>query len=308
MRYWRHYPKFLQTILLMLMIFTMTSFSLVIANFGVTKIFGQTIGGISGLNANSSQQIIAAAQFFQAITSLFTFFISAMLFAYLCHPQPFSYLGLRKIRNAKLIVLTVLLMLAVVPVFSQIGAWIQELDFGKGARASFEEQQAKMQVLMKGTSIKDLVLYLFLFALLPAFGEEMLFRGVVMRFAYNSGQNIHFAILFSAAIFGLAHGNVYHFLPIMLAGVLLGYLYYLSGSLWLSILGHFLNNALAVIFVFMGNNKIVSEQVSQAEGLPWFVLIAALLIFIFAFFLLRKNATPLASDWNDDFKGEAQTQ
>lgn len=308
MRYWRHYPKFLQTILLMLMIFTMTSFALVLANFCVTKFFGQTIEGIAGITSNSSPKLIAAAQFLQGVSSLFTFLISALLFAYLCHPQPLSYLGLKKIKNVKLLVLTAIITLAVVPLFSQIGAWMQTLDFGKGAKALFESQQAKMQALMQGSSVSDLILYLFLFALLPAFGEEFLFRGIVMRFAYNTSQNIHFAIIFAASIFGLAHGNVYHFLPIMLAGVLLGYLYYLSSSLWLSILGHFLNNALAVVLVFIGNNKIISEQVSKAENLPWYVLISALLIFTVAFFLLRQNATPLAPDWNDDFKGESQTQ
>lgn len=304
MRYWRHYPKFLQTILLMLLIFTLASFSFLIANFGITKIYGLTMEAISGVNSNSSSRLIEATQFLQAVTSLFTFLFSALLFAYLCHPKPTEYLGLKKVQNTRFLVLVFPLMVFAVPVFAQIGEWMQQIDFGAGAKSSFEEQQKMMKALMGGISVGNLFLYLLIFAALPALGEEFLFRGIVMRFAYNNAQNIHFAILFSAAIFGLAHGTVYNFLPIMLAGVLLGYIYFYSGSLWLSILAHFLNNALAIVLLFLSNKGIISKEIGEAEGLPWYLMLFALAALLLIFSLLRKNATPLPSDWNDDFKGE----
>ena len=104
MRYWRHYPKFLQTILLMLLIFTLASFSFVIANFGINKIYGVTMEAIGGVGPNSSSRLIAATQFLQGITSLFTFLLSALLFAYLCHPKPTEYLGLQKVRDARFLI------------------------------------------------------------------------------------------------------------------------------------------------------------------------------------------------------------
>lgn len=304
MRYWRHYPKFLQTILLMLMIFTLTSFSLVLANFGVTKIFGEQMDKISSL-ANNNQ--INATHFVQTVTGIFRFLFCALLFAYLSHPNPLNYLGLRKFQNNKFPLIILPLMISGAFLFAQIGEWMQLIDFGKVARASFEGQQKMLKTLMQGTEISDLMLYLFLFAILPAIGEELLFRGIIMRFAYGSTQNIHFAILFSAAIFSLAHGSVYQFLPIMLAGILLGYLYYLSSSLWSGIIAHFLNNSIGVLLMFLSNKGLVSENISDATALPWYVLVISTLIFLLAFYFLRKNATPLPPDWNDDFKGEKQT-
>lgn len=304
MRYWRHYPKFLQTILLMLMIYTLTSFSYVLANFGVNKIYGESMDKLSSL---ATLNLIHAAQFVQGLTSLFTFMLSALLFAYLTHPSPAEYLGLRKFRNINFVFLVIPLMIAAVFVFAQIGDWMQHIDFGKGAKASFEEQQRMMKTMMQGNSRADLILYLLLFALLPALGEELLFRGVVMKFAYNNGQNIHFAILFSAAIFGLAHGSVYNFLPIMLAGVLLGYLYYLSGSIWTSIIAHFLNNAIGVYLLFLGNKGILSKELSEATSIPWYWILLASVLIVFILFLLRKIASPLPIDWNDDFKEERLT-
>lgn len=304
MRYWRHYPKFLQTILLMLMIFTLTSFSYVLANFGVTKIFGEQMDKISSL-ANNNQ--INATHFVQAVTGIFRFLLCALLFAYLSHPNPLNYLGLRKFQNNKFPLIILPLMISGAFLFAQIGEWMQLIDFGKAARASFEEQQKMLKTLMQGKEISDLMVYLFLFAILPAIGEELLFRGVIMRFAYGSTQNIHFAVLFSAAIFSLAHGSIYQFLPIMLAGILLGYLYYLSSSLWSSVIAHFLNNSIGVILMFLSNKGLVSPKISDATALPWYILVISAILFLLSFYLLRKNATPLPLDWNDDFKGERQT-
>lgn len=301
MRYLRHYPRFLQTILLMLLIFTLSSFSFIVANFGVTKFFGLEMGRLEGLeNAN----VVHAMQWVQGVTSLFTYLLSALLFAYLCHPRPAAYLGLRRPGSGQMLLLAVGLIMAAVPLLAQLGAWMQLLDFGKGVRASFEEQQRMMKALMAGTTFGDLALYLLLFAVLPAVGEELLFRGVVMRFAYHNSKNIHFAVLFSAGIFGLAHGSVYHFVPIMLAGVMLGYIYYLSGSLWLSMLAHFTNNALAVLGLFAANRKAISPALAEAEGLPWYVLLISVGVLAAVAWAIKQNATPLPTDWSDDFRGE----
>jgi membrane protease YdiL (CAAX protease family) len=302
MRYLRHYPKFLQTILLMLLIFTLASFSFLLAHVGVTKIFGEQLDSISSLGTIN---IIHAAQFVQALTSLFTFMLSALLFAYLTHPNPGEYLGLRKPTNYTFTFLVIISILLAVPIFAQIGEWMKLIDFGAGARSSFAEQEKMVKVMMGGTGLSDLFLYLLLFAALPAVGEELLFRGVVMRFAFNSGQNIHFAILFSAAIFSLAHGSVYNFLPIMLAGVLLGYIYYLGSSLWVCIIAHFINNSIAVILLFLGNRKIIPMETVEHSTLPWFGLILILALLFWVFKLMIKNSSPLPQDWNDDFKEEA---
>jgi len=307
MRYWRHYPKFLQVILLMLMIFTLSSFSGVIAHLGLKGIFGLSMSDISDINARSSGKAIAAAQFVQGILSLFTFLLSALLFAHLTHPAAWQYLGMRKPGMGIQIIIVALMLVSFMPFVNQIGTWMQKINFGEGNKLSFQKNQEMMQALMRGTSNTDLFKHLFLFALLPAIGEELLFRGIIMRFSYSNSKNIHFAILISAAIFGIAHGSAYNFFPIMLMGILLGYIYYLSGSIWLSMLAHFINNALAALGLFLFNKSIVSDEVAKAENFPWYVLIISVALFIFLFSLLRKNATPLSADWSDDYKGEQQT-
>lgn len=304
MRYWRHYPRFMQVLLLMLMIFTLASFSTVIAHFTLRSLFGLSAEALQNVGKDSSSRVISATQYVQGLLSLFTFLLSALLFAYLTHPKPASYLGLRRPGRAVQVPLVLLLLLAAMPLVNQLGYWMQQIDFGSGAKASYERGQEAIHAMMKGSSVQDLLVHLLLFAALPALGEEFLFRGVIMRLSYNNSKNIHFAILVSAAIFGIAHGSVYNYLPIMLMGILLGYIYYLSGSIWLSVLAHFLNNGLAAVGLFLVNKGVVSAETGEAEQFSWYVLLICALAFGFLFALLRKQATPLPADWSDDFKGE----
>lgn len=304
MRYWRHYPKFMQVLLLMLMIFTLASFSTVIAHFTLPSFFGLSAAALQDIGMESSRRVISATQYVQGLLSLFTFLFSALLFAYLTHPKPAAYLGLRRPGRTVQVPLAIVLMLAAIPLVNQLGYWIQQIDFGSGVKASYERGQEVIHAMMKGSSVQDLLIHLLLFAALPALGEEFLFRGVIMRLSYSNSRNIHFAILVSAAIFGIAHGSVYNYLPIMLMGVLLGYIYYLSGSIWLSVLAHFLNNSLGAIGLFLVNKGVVSAATGDAEQFSWYVLLICAIVFGALSVLLRKQATPLPADWSDDFKGE----
>jgi uncharacterized protein len=195
----------------MLMIFTLASFSTVIGSTAIRPLYGVELKDIAGLYSGSSKAVVAATQLLQGLSSLFTFLLSALLFAYLTHPQPMEYLGLRKPRNPSLLLLILLLFVAFVPLANQLSSWIQQVDLGKGARMQYARNEMMTRTLMRGTAPSDLALHLLLFALLPALGEEMLFRGVIMRFSYHNSRNIHFAVLFSSAIFALAHGSAYNF-------------------------------------------------------------------------------------------------
>jgi len=94
---------------------------------------------------------------------------------------------------------------------------------------------------------------LVMIAVLPAIGEELLFRGVILRFLKEWTGKVHLAVLLSAFIFSTLHFQFYGFFPRFLLGVLLGYMFIWSGSLWVPILVHFINNGTAVIIMFLAN-------------------------------------------------------
>ena len=90
----------------------------------------------------------------------------------------------------------------------------------------------------------DLVFYFFLMAVMPAILEEFLFRGALLSVLRPYGDG--FAILTTAAFFSIIHCNLGQAPSAFLTGLVLGYAAVVSGSIWPSVLAHFINNALAL--------------------------------------------------------------
>ena len=99
-------------------------------------------------------------------------------------------------------------------------------------------------------TVWDLFYTILVIAIVPAIGEELLFRGYLQQKFGNWLRNPHIAILTTALLFSAIHFHFQGMVPRFILGVLLGYLFYWSNSLWLPILGHFVNNAQAVILSF----------------------------------------------------------
>ena len=124
-------------------------------------------------------------------------------------------------------------------------------------------------------TIGGLLLNMIVIALIPAIGEEMTFRGVLQQWLTRK-MNPHLAILLSAAIFSFIHFQFYGFLPRMFLGVLLGYMFYITGSLWTSILMHFLNNGTAVVLYYLNSKSVIDIDVEHFGAMKgWVVALSA---------------------------------
>ena len=89
-------------------------------------------------------------------------------------------------------------------------------------------------------------------AVLPAVLEEFIIRGIVMQPLRRFGDK--FAIVASALIFGIMHGNMVQIPYTVVAGLFLGYLVIATGSLWPSIILHFINNFYSVVLLAVYDN------------------------------------------------------
>ena len=104
----------------------------------------------------------------------------------------------------------------------------------------------------------------FMIAIIPAVGEEFLFRGVILRLFKEWTKNAHIAVLVSAFLFSALHLQFYGFMPRLLLGVILGYLFVWSGSLWVPMLIHFINNAFAIIYIYAtGSMDLLNSDVDS---------------------------------------------
>ena len=78
--------------------------------------------------------------------------------------------------------------------------------------------------------------------------EELLFRGIILNGLLNRYKgNQKKAILYSAIIFGVVHFNIPQGINAFMIGIILGGIYYYTGSMKLAIFAHFINN----LFVFI---------------------------------------------------------
>lgn len=118
-------------------------------------------------------------------------------------------------------------------------------------------------------------------ALLAPILEELLFRGVIQRRLQAMTHKAWVAIIASALIFGVVHGNPAQIPFATLMGAMFGWLYYRTGSLLPSIVGHVLNNSVAAINMILYGNTTIEEQMNGTLAM-WLWGAAAMVIFCIA--------------------------
>lgn len=150
--------------------------------------------------------------------------------------------------------------LAVVAQYSQMLPWPKEFISGR------EQNETLTKLLLMGTGYGDLMLNLFIVAVLPAFCEEFFFRGFLQRVLMKWFKDAHLSILIAAVVFSGFHFDAVNFLPRFLLGAMLGYLFYWTGSLWLPIIAHFLHNAQFVVGMFVINKLKGSSGMGDIDA------------------------------------------
>ncbi len=94
-----------------------------------------------------------------------------------------------------------------------------------------------------------LTINLFVLAVIPAFCEEIIYRGIILNGFRRFGK-IN-AILVSALFFALAHGSAMQFIYQFILGIILGFVLVKTGSIIASIFVHFLNNSIVVVYNYI---------------------------------------------------------
>lgn len=123
----------------------------------------------------------------------------------------------------------------------------------------------------------DIALSFFAIAVIPAIGEEIIFRGFFQRELIQQTKKVHLSIWISACVFSFIHFQFLGFFPRVLLGALLGYMYVWSGSLLVSILMHFTNNALTLILLMAYKKGYSNFDPDSSEEIPYVFVFLTLL-------------------------------
>lgn len=135
-------------------------------------------------------------------------------------------------------------------------------------------------------SARSLILNLISVAVLPAILEEMSFRGFLLEKLRPFGDR--FAVLTSAALFGLLHGNVVQIPFAFVLGLFFGYITVRTNNILIAIFLHFLNNAVSVLFDYA---RLVIPDLAQGLYIVWFV--SVLLAGSIAALVIARGSHPL---------------
>ena len=209
----------------------------------------------------------------QGISSIFMFVVPPIVYYFITRKEhQMQDLGLRKVSPPWwLILIGAAVMIVSIPVTTTLTTWNESMNLG-GAFAQLEEYmkaleetaQAAIEKMLNVNTFGGMLFNLVIIALIPAIGEELTFRGVLQQ-SLTRKMNPHIAIILSAAIFSFIHFQFYGFLPRMFLGMLLGYMFYITNSLWTSMLMHFVNNGATVVLYYLNNIGMIEDAESFGE-------------------------------------------
>ncbi|MEX0966217.1 MAG: CPBP family glutamic-type intramembrane protease [Bacteroidia bacterium] len=245
---------------------------------------------------NISMQMVQALKVVQLFSPVLAFLVSAWLISRIHSGKPWRFMGADKYAAPWLYFVVGGLWLAFYPLL----AWMIEVNQQMQLPQSFsaiEEWMQKSEIslekltekLLAGSGVGTFLSNVLIIAVAPAISEELFFRGTIQRLFRHWTLNPHIAIFVAGFLFSFIHFQFYGFLPRMAMGVLFGYLLYWSGSIWVPVFAHFLNNFLAVLGIYLYNNGIIDINIEEEESFPWWLTLISVFSTVIILFLIYQK-------------------
>ncbi|SDM43041.1 CPBP family intramembrane glutamic endopeptidase [Siphonobacter aquaeclarae] len=204
-----------------------------------------------------------ATMLVQALASLFSYAFSAWVFIRLIEKRnPFP-----AVKSSPLFwILTPVVVIAFIPFNGLVFEWNQLLPMPQWMLDMEQKLKALTEYLTDFRTPAHFLLGLLVIGVIPALGEEMLFRGTLQPIFQRWSGSTHVGILVAAAVFSAIHVQFMGFFPRMLLGALFGYLYVWSGNLWVPVWAHFVNNGFTVTMMHLKKQGVT--DVNPDENVP----------------------------------------
>ncbi|MBQ5856316.1 MAG: CPBP family intramembrane metalloprotease [Bacteroidales bacterium] len=254
-------------------------------------ILGTVIGFAYVFITKSNPNDLNALRFMQISSQIFTFVLPPIIYALLVKEKPTNDLGLKK-SKILWVLIGIAMIFLIMPLNSVFAEWNANLTLPDSmSRIEYlmkQMQEAATEMIEKFVNVDTvggLILNLFMIAGLAALGEELLFRSIIQTSLIKICKNAHIGILIASAIFSFIHFEFYGFVPRLILGMLLGYMFYFSGSIWIPMLMHFLNNGTVVLVYFLNNKGITNIDVDTfgQTSIPILIISIVVMIVLFIF-------------------------
>ena len=246
----------------------------------------------------------AALRISVVLQNLLGMILPALITALFASRNVLAMFGIASAPKLKISLLAVILWIVSIPAMNWVVEWNSGIALPDSMHSlevwlrSLEDQAAAVtNSLLDNNSVMGLVVTLLTVGVLTGFGEELLFRGTLQRLLQSKPMGIHAAIWISAFMFSFIHMQFYGFVPRLLLGAFFGYAFYWSGSLWLAVFFHALNNSTVVIAsYFCGSTNLAGSPFAAigtvADGsasLAAVSVVASLAIIVLMAFTAKKS-------------------
>jgi uncharacterized protein len=254
-----------------------------------TQVTGQPFSAIKQGSSNPAYSNLM--KIIQAITAIIGFFLPTLITAAMLNRRPMKLLGFAS-TNIKIsqVILVILLIGAALLVATSLSYITNNTPIPDSWKIYFdrleEEYNRQVSAIITLKNTKDYIIALVVMAFLPALCEETLFRGGLQNFLTRGTNMPWLSIVVVSVLFSLAHFSFYGFLSRFFLGVVLGAVFHYSGKLWLCILAHFINNALAITVLYISTQQgtPLQEAMKQDASSIWGIIAIPAVIGLFALF------------------------
>lgn len=207
-----------------------------------------------------------ALKLLQIIQTTGIFIIPAILSAFLFSKKPWSYLCFEKVKF-QTILKTFIIVLISLPAINLLASINQLIPMSDWMVEMERKAEAITKAFLLTDSIWAYLINILMIAILPAVGEELIFRGILQRKLVEFTRSRWIGILLAAALFSAIHMQFQGFIPRFALGVAFGYLLEATGSIWVPIAAHFFNNAIATTGYMLMGMGAADKRIENIGGI-----------------------------------------
>jgi uncharacterized protein len=246
---------------------------------------------MNGLTENSPIGERNTIRFVLLLNHFFSFLIPSMFLTWFLYKKDWAnFLTLEKMPSMQNTVLGILILIVALPFVQYTFALNKMMPLPEWMHSAENNTEILIKALLKTDYTYEIFLNVFVIALIPAVGEELVFRGVVQQKVMQLlNNNHHVAIWLTSGIFSAIHLQFEGFFPRMILGAVLGYLFYYTKNIWVAIIAHFFNNASQVVAYQAFKDKKTSVDLENIE-VPWVAgLVSLAMVLGLVYYLKEQN-------------------
>jgi len=267
---------------------------------------GNVLSRLQYMDQMSHSGDLGLMRYFQFISQLGFFILPALLTAFLIQKNAFQYLNLNKAPILLHSIIGLFIIVAANP-FSEWLIYQNNLIQLPESLSSIEEwmrnaeaKAAEMtNTFLEMESLSDYIINIIMIGIFAAVGEELLLRGILQPLFIKIFKNAHAGIWIAAFLFSFIHFQFYGFFARLFMGAILGYLFLYTRNLWIPIIIHFFNNAMAVTIVYITKVPLDSTNLDQMEFSEYgglYAILSLSLVILGIIFLKKSSKKSLLSN------------